>query len=208
MTDRLRVDLHMHSSASHDCSVPPEQMAAAAGRFGLSPMVLTDHDTISGALQLRAAGVPVIVGQEITTAEGELIGLFIEDAIPRDLLAITTARAIKDQGGLVYVQHPYDPYRKSLSEETIERIADRIDIVEVFNGRCDDEANRKAADLRKTLGAAAGAGSDAHHAEDIGAVCVEMDPFDDAQSFLRSLRAGQVIVRPGRRRRWFGSARA
>lgn len=207
MSDRLRVDLHMHSSASHDCTVPPERMADVARRFGLSPLFLTDHDTIDGALQLRESGVPVVVGQEISTAHGELIGLFLEEAIPRDLAATVTVRAIKDQGGLVYVQHPYDRYRRPLGEETLERIADDIDIVEVFNGRCDDEANRRAGDLRTTLGAAAGAGSDAHLVEDVGVVCIEMDPFEDAQTFLRSLRGGRIIERPHRVglgfRNWF-----
>ena len=140
----------------------------------------------------------MIVGQEITTSDGEVIGLFLEEPVPRDLPATETVRAIKAQGGLVYVQHPYDRYRKHLREETLEQIADDVDIVEVFNARCDDEANRRARDLRATLGAAAGAGSDAHDVEDIGTVYIEMDPFDDAPTFLRSLREGRIVERPGR----------
>lgn len=200
MARRLRVDLHMHSSASRDCTVAPQRMADAARRLGLSPVVLTDHDTIAGAVTLRQSGVPVIVGQEISTADGELIGLFLEEAVPRDLPATATVRAIKEQGGLVYVQHPYDRYRKHLPEEVLERIADDIDIVEVFNARCDDEANQLANDLRITLGVAAGAGSDAHRSEDVGAGYVELDPFDNAQGFLRSLRGGRIADRQGRRR--------
>lgn len=211
MPDRVRIDMHMHSSASHDCEVPPERMADAARRFGLSPLVLTDHDTIAGALHLRQVGVPVIVGQEITTANGELIGLFLEEAIPRGLAATVTVRAIKGQGGLVYLQHPYDLARRPLPEEIIERIADDIDIVEVFNARCDDEANRKARDLRTTLGAAAGAGSDAHLVEGIGSVYIEMDPFEDAQTFLRSVREGRIVEHPSRTglrlRKWFPKER-
>ncbi len=188
----------MHSNASYDCAVPPERMADAARRFGFSPTVLTDHDTIAGALQLRDAGLPVIIGQEITTEDGELIGLFLEEAVPSALPATETVRAIKEQGGLVYVQHPYDRYRKHLREDALERIARDVDVVEVFNARCDDEANRLAWGLRRTLGAAAGAGSDAHRLEDIGAVYVEMDPFDDAESFLRSLRDARIVERPRR----------
>lgn len=200
MPPRVRVDLHMHSSASDDCEISPERMADAARRLGFSPLVLTDHNTIAGALQLRESGVPVVVGQEITTADGELIGLFLEHAVQRGLPAAETVRWIKEQGGLVYVQHPYDRYRNHLREEALERIAADVDIVEVFNARCDDEANRLAAELRTTLGAAAGAGSDAHQVEDVGAVCVEMDSFDDARTFLRSLREGRIVERPGRLR--------
>lgn len=201
----------MHSSASHDCAIAPERMAKAARRLGLSPVVLTDHDTIAGALHLRESGVPVVVGQEITTADGELIGLFLNEAVPRDLPAAATVHAIKEQGGLVYVQHPYDPYRKHLGEEVLERIAGDVDIVEVFNARCDDHANQLAGDLRTALGAAAGAGSDAHRLEDLGTVYIEMDPFEDAQSFLRSLRDARIVERPGRVRlrvrNWFGRGR-
>lgn len=211
MQTRLHIDLHMHSSASHDCAVAPERMAEAARRLGLSPVVLTDHDTIAGALELRESGVPVIVGQEITTAHGELIGLFLNEAVARDLPATATVHAIKEQGGLVYVQHPYDQYRKHLGEEVLEQIAGDIDIVEVFNARCDDYANQRAKDLRMALGAAGGAGSDAHRVEDVGAVYVEMGPFEDAQSFLRSLRDARVVERPGRVRlrvrNWFGRGR-
>lgn len=198
MSSRLRIDLHVHSSASHDCLVPPERMAEAAQRLGLSPVVLTDHDTIAGALYLRESGVPVIVGQEITTADGELIGLFLEEAVPRGLAATDTVRAIKEQGGLVYVQHPYDRYRKHLHEEVLEQIARDIDIVEVFNARCDEEANKLAKDLRTTLGVAGGAGSDAHRLEDVGAAYVEMDAFEDALSFLRSLRDARIHEGEGR----------
>ena len=207
MPPRIRIDLHMHSSASSDCVVPPERMAEAARRLGFSPVVLTDHDSIAGALRLRQAGVPVIIGQEVTTTEGELIGLFLKETVPRDLAATESVRAIKEQGGLVYLQHPYDRYRKHLGEDTVERIAGDIDIVEVFNARCDDEANQLARDLRKALGAAAGAGSDAHRVEDVGAVYVEMESFDDAESFLRSLREARIVERPARLalrvRNWF-----
>lgn len=207
MPTRLRMDLHMHSSASHDCAIPPEEMAAAARRYGLGPLVLTDHDSVAGALYLRTRGVAIVVGEEITTADGELIGLFLKEHVPRDLPATSAVRAIKDQGGLVYVQHPYDRYRRPLGEEVLERIANDIDIVEIFNARCDDEANRRAVELRATLGAAAGAGSDAHRVEEVGAVYVEMDPFEDAPSFLRSLHEADIVERPNRLglrvRSWF-----
>jgi predicted metal-dependent phosphoesterase TrpH len=170
-------------------------VARRCRQLGLSPIVLTDHDGIAGAQSLVDSGQQVVIGQEILTTEGELIGLFLRAAIPNGLSPEETVAAIKEQGGLVYLEHPYDITRRRLREEAIERIARRIDIVEVFNGRSQPEANRRAEDLRSTLGVAAGAGSDAHTLKEIGSVYVEMEAFDGAHDFLAKLQIGKVITR-------------
>src|SRR5579859_4921974 len=160
MVDQMRIDFHMHSSASFDCKVEPGLVARRCRALGLNPIVLTDHGTISGALELRRNDPEgVIIGQEIATTDGEIIGLFVEEEIPEGLPAEETVLRIKAQGGLVYLQHPYDPLRRNLNEFAIERLRDRIDIVEVFNGRSPSTANEKAADLCEILGAMAGTGS-------------------------------------------------
>ena len=190
----IRVDLHLHSSASPDCHVEPEQVAARCRRLGLSPVFLTDHNSIEGASRLQAiAGQRVVVGEEIMTSAGELIGLFLSRPIPKGLTPTETARAIKAQGGLVYLEHPYDQFRRHLTEDAIEALADLIDIVEVFNGRSDTDANRRAADLRDTLGVAPGAGSDAHTIREIGSVYVEMEDFKGAPDFLAKLRKAKIV---------------
>ncbi|MHB8688599.1 MAG: PHP domain-containing protein [Candidatus Dormibacteraceae bacterium] len=132
-------------------------------------------------------------GEEVMTESGELIGLFLKRPIQGRLKLRETALAIKDQGGLVYLEHPYDPSRRHLSEASIESIADLIDIVEVFNGRSMDEANARAEDLCDVLGVPAGAGSDAHSLSEIGSVYVEMEDFDGAQDFLSKLRTAKVV---------------
>jgi len=170
-------------------------VAARCRRLGLSPVFLTDHDTISGAAQVRAGKERVVAGEEVMTAEGELIGLFLERAVQGGRKARETALEIKAQGGLVYLEHPYDPYRRHLSEAGIETIADLIDIVEVFNGRSDEQANRRAADLCEILGAAPGAGSDAHSLSEIGSAYVEMEDFEGAQDFLAKLRGAKIVKR-------------
>jgi predicted metal-dependent phosphoesterase TrpH len=174
--------------------IEPERVASTCRKLGLSPVFLTDHDSIDGALELRVADVRVVVGEEVATADGELIGLFLNEAIPAGLPATEAVRRIKDQGGLVYLEHPYDSSRRRLREEAIERVADLIDIVEVFNGRSDEKANRRAKELCATLGAAPGAGSDAHTIGEIGTVYVEMDDFVDATSFLDGLRKARIVT--------------
>lgn len=195
-----RLDLHVHSSASFDCRVPPLQVARRCRALGLDPTVLTDHDTIAGALELKQAGLNVIVGQEVTTTQGELIGLFLTDPIPSGLTPDRAVQRIHRQGGLVYLEHPYDSRRRRLREEAVERLADEIDVVEVWNGRSDAEANRQAEDLCLTLGAAPAAGSDAHTLPEIGRAYVELGDFEGAADFLRKLREARVVIEPSRLR--------
>jgi predicted metal-dependent phosphoesterase TrpH len=135
----------------------------------------------------------VVTGQEVLTTEGEIIGLFLTRPVKSGLTAKQAALEIKGDGGLVYLEHPYDRARRSLSEVGIEEVADLIDIVEVFNGRSDEKANHLAEDLRATLGAAPGAGSDAHLLEEIGSVYIEMEPFDGAGDFLAKLRRSRIV---------------
>src|SRR5207253_6647504 len=129
----------MHSSASFDVRVSPFETARRCRQLGISPLVLTDHNTIDGARELVEAGEPVVIGQEILTTEGEVIGLFLKEAVPKRLSPEEAIAAIKGQGGLVYLEHPYDTGRRNLREATIERLADQIDIVEVYNGRSQPE---------------------------------------------------------------------
>jgi predicted metal-dependent phosphoesterase TrpH len=191
----VRVDLHLHSSASFDCSVSPEKVAAKCRQLGLGPVFLTDHNTINGAVELqRGIAGRVIAGEEVMTGAGEIIGLFLTKDVRPGLTAIETAKRIKEQGGLVYVEHPYDLYRRHLSEEAIEQIVDLIDIVEVFNSRSDARANQRAQDLCDTLGVAAGAGSDSHTLDTLGSAYVEMEDFTDAGDFLDKLRRGKIVT--------------
>ncbi|HEX6350440.1 MAG TPA: PHP domain-containing protein [Candidatus Dormibacteraeota bacterium] len=191
----MRVDLHLHTSASFDCTEPPAKVARRCRSLGLDPVFVTDHDSIEGALELQRAGdVRVVVGEEILTADGELIGLFLSAPVPAGLSASETAGRIHDQGGIVYLQHPFDTRRRALTEDAMEAIAEAVDAVEVFNGRSPAEANRRAQELRDTLGVPAGAGSDAHQVGEIGRAFVEMSPFDGPQDFLAKLDEARIVV--------------
>jgi predicted metal-dependent phosphoesterase TrpH len=196
--------MHVHSAASFDCEVPPHLVACQLASYGLSPVFLTDHDTLDGVLRLRDDGaVRVVAGQEITTSQGELIGLFLTELIPPGLEPEDAIRRVKAQQGLVYLQHPFDERRRSLPVGTIERVRDSIDVVEVFNGRSSAESNRRAEDLCAVLGAVAGAGSDAHSLEQIGRVYVELEDFSGPRDFLTKLGAGRIVSEPPRWRMRF-----
>lgn len=194
MPGLIRVDLHVHSSASFDCTTEPILLVERCHRLGLAPIFLTDHDTTLAGIRLQVASQHrVVVGEEIATVDGELIGLFLQHRIPPGLTARETALEIKDQGGVVYLEHPYDQFRRHLTEEAIENLADLIDIVEVFNARSDDKTNRRAEELCEILGAVPGAGSDAHTLGELGSVFVEMEDFDTPMDFLAKLRSARIV---------------
>jgi PHP domain/Glycosyltransferase Family 4 len=198
----IDVDLHMHTDHSGDCATPVEVLLATAHTQGLGAIAITDHNEISGALEARAqaqeAGVKVIVAEEVKTAgQGEVIGLFIEEKIPRGLTMEETVAEIKRQGGLVYVPHPFDRMHSVPDYEHLLTILDDVDAIEVFNprvaiGAFNEEAARFAAKYRII----AGAGSDSHVAQGLGSVRIRMRDFDGPQEFLQSLRDADILTRP------------
>jgi predicted metal-dependent phosphoesterase TrpH len=183
---------------SGDSTTTPDELAEAVAAAGLDVVCITDHSTVEGALALRdSLGCRVVVGQEQRTPSGELIGLFLSQRIPPGLRsARDTAMAIREQGGLVYVPHPFDPLRHRLEESVFEDLAEQglIDAVEVRNGKTSlEHLNEQAARAATRLGLPGGAGSDAHVPEAIGSAYVEVDDFIDGPSFLCSLRDGQIV---------------
>ncbi len=202
----IEVDLHMHTDHSYDCATPVEVLLASAREQGLGAIAVTDHNEISGALaaQEQAAEfgphppVKVIVGEEVKTAgEGEVIGLFIKEKIPRGLSLKDTVAEIKRQGGVVYVPHPFDRMHAVPDYEHLLKILDEVDAIEVFNprvaiGAFNEEAVRFAAKYRIP----AGAGSDSHVAQGLGSVRIRMRDFDGPGEFLQSLRDGEILTRP------------
>jgi hypothetical protein len=196
----INVDLHMHTDHSYDCATPVEVLLAEARARGLGAIAITDHNEISGAHEARAKaeGIQVIVAEEIKTAEqGEVIGLFIEEKIPRGMTLEQTIKEIKRQGGLVYVPHPFDRLHSVPDYEHLLPVVDQIDAIEVFNPRVaisefNEEAMRFAAKYRIP----AGAGSDAHVPQGLGSVRIRMREFDGPEEFLESLRDADIVRNP------------
>jgi predicted metal-dependent phosphoesterase TrpH len=194
---KLKVDMHTHSEYSPDSRTPLRVQAAAIKAAGLHVVCATDHNTIEGALRLRelADGFRVIVGEEVSSRDGEIIGLFLERAIPRDLSAEETIARIHEQGGLVSVPHPFSRNRRfHLRRSVLDRVYNDIDCIEVFNAReAFTRDNLRAAAFAKEKEIPGAVGSDAHRAAEIGRAWVEMDDFADRGDFIAALREGSVV---------------
>lgn len=131
-----KVDLHSHSIISHDGGISAEEYERMLTTGKLDVIAITDHNETSFArIMQKKHGDKIIIGEEITTTDGEIIGLYLQDTIPAHLNAVETVKRIKDQGGLVYIPHPFEIYRKGIQSVSLDLIKDEVDIVEVFNGR-------------------------------------------------------------------------
>ncbi len=195
--DFIHVDLHMHTDHSPDCATPVDTLLDTAKRVGLGAIAITDHNEISGALEARerANGIKVIVAEEVKTADqGEVIGLFIEEKIPRGMTLQETIAEIRRQGGLVYVPHPFDRMHAVPDYEHLLDVVEDIDAMEVFNPRVAFSAfNEEAARFAAKYRIVAGAGSDSHVAQGLGSVKIRMRDFDGPEEFLESLRDADIV---------------
>jgi len=195
--DFVHVDLHMHTDHSPDCATPVDALLDTAKRVGLGAIAITDHNEISGALEARelADGIKVIVAEEVKTADqGEVIGLFIEEKIPRGMTLQETIAEIRRQGGLVYVPHPFDRMHSVPDYEHLLDVVEDIDAMEVFNPRVAFSAfNEEAARFAAKYRIVAGAGSDSHVVQGLGSVKIKMRDFEGPEEFLESLRDADIV---------------
>lgn len=158
-----KVDLHTHSQQSPDGSLRRADYQSILDRGLLDVIAITDHNSISFAQKLHTElGEKIIVGEEITAREGEIIGLYLKEVVPAGLSAADTADRIHKQGGLVYIPHPFETVRKGLPLAALENISDAVDIIEVHNGRAIQNKSNEAADWAKLYQLPGAASSDAH----------------------------------------------
>jgi predicted metal-dependent phosphoesterase TrpH len=193
----VRVDMHSHTMWSGDSTTTPDEVEQAVVESGLDVLCITDHNAVKGAEELsRTLPCRVIVGEELRTHHGEIIGLFLTERIPFGTAPAEAAQAIRDQGGIVYVPHPFDPMRRNLAEPALVALVEAglVDVLEVHNSKTSLQSlNRRAAEFAAEYGLAAGAGSDAHVPLAMGAAYVEMPDFDGPQDFLDKLREAVVV---------------
>jgi len=195
-------DLHMHTNWSHDCSIEVNELLDHAEAQGLGAIAVTDHNVFGGALEAarraRGRGVSVIPGEEVKTdGQGEVIGLFLREEIRRGMSFADTVAAIREQGGLVYLPHPFDRMHAIPDPTTLHRHLGEIDIFEVYNARLLFETyNDEALRFARKYNLVAGAGSDAHVLPGVGTGALRMRSFDGPEEFLLSLRSAEVLRRP------------
>jgi predicted metal-dependent phosphoesterase TrpH len=193
----VRVDLHSHTMWSGDSTTTPDEVEEAVVASGLDVLCITDHHAIRGAVELAdRLSCRVIVGEELRTHAGEIIGLFLRERIPMGIPPAEAATIIREQGGVVYVPHPFDPMRRNMSEPALYDLARAglLDAVEVINAKTSLRSlNERAAQFADEFDLAAGAGSDAHVPNALGAAYVEMPDFDGPHDFLAKLRLARPV---------------
>ena len=194
----INVELHCHTYHSRDSLMLPEQILQACDRRGIDLVAITDHNSIAGARETAALDPErVIIGEEILTTEGEILGYFVQEEIPRGLPPMEVVERLRAQGAVISIAHPFDPSRgHRWSMETLETLFPHIDALEVFNARCwNDQPNDQAADIALTAGLLGTAGSDAHAPAEVGRAYLSMPAFSDAASFKEALAHAQIMGR-------------
>jgi predicted metal-dependent phosphoesterase TrpH len=192
----VRVDCHLHTSVSGDAVTSLDELAERVEQEQLDVVCITDHNVTAAAMAAveRGIGARVIVGEEIRTRDGDVIGLFLTERIPYVLPLADVTALIRAQSGLIYLPHPFDPGRSSLGPVAEQLCADGLaDVIEVFNAKIYDQSlNEQAAQLAARFGLPGGAGSDAHDPDGIGAAFLEMPDFDGPHEFLAALAEAEI----------------
>ena len=194
----LRVDLHMHTHFSHDSDAPSKSIVDRCMKMGLNCIAVTDHNNIKGALEVQGiAPFSVIIGEEVKSSAGDIIGLFLTEEVPKGLSPLDTVQAIKEQGGLVMVPHPFDRFRPSaLRYQALREVLPFVDIFEAFNahnllGR-DNERARVFGEEHRLVPAAV---SDSHTPLELGRTYMEVPEFDGTPTGFKEALGGARLVR-------------
>jgi hypothetical protein len=191
----LKADFHIHTKYSMDCHNELEDIVKRCQKLGLTCIAIADHDAVEGGLELqKIAPFKVIVAEEVQTYNGEVMGMFLKKRIASGIPIEKAIAAIKEQGGLVNIPHPFDPMRGlRLNADEFEKLAPQIDLIEVFNARVPTtQTNIKAANFAKEHNLPGTAGSDSHSIVEMGSVAVTMNDFSTPAEFLVALRTATI----------------
>jgi len=196
----IKVDMHCHTLLSKDSLNDPRKLVDTAAARGLGALCVTDHNALAAALAMsRLPDLPIkiIPSEEVKSKEGEIIGYYLTELVPKGLTPEETAKRIRAQGGLVAIPHPFDSLRTGSRIQTpaLVRLVDAglVDILEVLNARSiDPEDNKKALEFARAHGLAMSAGSDAHSLVEVGRAYADVTAFAGAQQFLEALRNGSI----------------
>ena len=190
MNDMLRVEFHCHTVFSKDCLTSPRDLLAACRKKGIDRVIITDHNTIRGALAARELDDQrVIVGEEIMTQAGELLASFVQEEIPPGLSPQETIARLRDQGAFISVAHPFDQLRHGHWDlPDLLEILHHVDAIETFNARCMWPGfNWKAQAFARQHDLAGTVGSDAHITAELGKATLLLPEFENAQGLKQVL---------------------
>jgi len=191
----LKADFHIHTKYSMDCHNELEDIVKRCQKLGLTCIAIADHDAVEGGLELqKIAPFKVIVAEEVQTYNGEVMGMFLKKRIASGIPLQQAIAAIKEQGGLVNIPHPFDPMRGlRLNADEFNKLASQIDLIEVFNARVPTtQTNTKAVNFAKEHNLPGTAGSDSHSILELGSVAVTMNDFNTPAEFLAALRTATI----------------
>jgi predicted metal-dependent phosphoesterase TrpH len=190
----ILIDFHTHTSASKDSITSPESLIASAYRKGLDRVVITDHNTIDGAVIAHTLDPDlIIIGEEIMTTRGEILAAFVTEAIPRGLTPQETIQRLRDQGAFISVSHPFDIRSGAWALEYLLGIAPLVDAIEVFNARImKPDANTLAMEFARQHDLPGTVGSDSHAAFELGVARLELPQFEGPGGLRQVIRKGQV----------------
>ncbi len=197
MNDWLRVEFHCHTIYSSDGIIHLPQLLREAARKGIDRLIITDHNSIRGALRARELDPErVIIGEEIMTDRGELLAAFVVEEVPPGLPALETIRRLREQGAFISVSHPFDHQRAHWRLDELLQIAPLVDAIEVFNARSyQAEFNDQAAAFAQKNGLAGTVGSDAHALFELGRATLLLPPFESADDLRRVIGQGKAETR-------------
>lgn len=195
----MRIDLHVHTRHSHDSAAPVSSVLQRCRDSGIGLVAVTDHNNIRGGLEARDLGhIPVVVGEEIKSSQGDVIGLFLDELVPPRLSAVETARRVKDQGGLVGIPHPFDRLRPTaMGPRALLEVLPWVDFIEGYNAHTLFAAdNRKGVDFANGNSLPIVAASDSHSALELGLTYTEVpgELLDGTpEGLLRAIREGTCV---------------
>ena len=185
---KWKIELHCHTAASPDSFVKVKDLIKIARKRGLDRLVITDHNTIAGALYAKTLDPElIIVGEEILTTRGELLAFFVKEEIPKGLKPLEAIKHLRDQNAFISVSHPFDRLRHGWELVDLIEITPLVDAIEIFNARSfistiNEEAKEyaRANNLKGTIG------SDAHTLVEVGRATQLVPPFTDSESMKQS----------------------
>lgn len=194
MSDYVKIDFHVHSIASADSLSRGEDLYQRAKALGLGKLIITDHNTTETAVKLQKKYPDfVIVGEEILTTKGEILAVFVKEALPKGIEPIEAFKRLRDQGAFISLSHPYAPMRHGWTEAEMEEFMPYLDAIEISNARNLPEMNRSAIKFAADHGLCGTAGSDAHGLKELGAMGLVLPDFSTADELRSSVRSAKVF---------------